>query len=149
MYDSNIYIRCKSMCGYVCNRAGALYFYMTLSFARHDQSFPMWRLQTFRSRTFRKTFQVSVNTRRSSDYINISVPPVVHDGRSEMIYHHLWIKKRANSTTTKNGALNHDQQHCYLHVPTVNQRRLVQLISSWWWAWGCPKHVELYLNDMQ
>jgi len=17
--------------------------------------------------------------------------------------------------------------------------------SSWWWAWGCPKHVELYL----
>jgi hypothetical protein len=19
--------------------------------------------------------------------------------------------------------------------------------SSWWWAWGCPKHVELYLND--
>ena len=19
--------------------------------------------------------------------------------------------------------------------------------SSWWWVWGCPKHVELYLND--
>jgi len=19
--------------------------------------------------------------------------------------------------------------------------------SSWWWAWRCPKHVELYLND--
>jgi hypothetical protein len=19
--------------------------------------------------------------------------------------------------------------------------------SSWWWAWGCPKHVERYLND--
>jgi len=19
--------------------------------------------------------------------------------------------------------------------------------SSWWWAWGCPKHVELYIND--
>ena len=35
----------------------------------------------------------------------------------------------------------------YHHVPTVNQRRLLQLISSWWWAWGCPKHVELYLND--
>ena len=24
----------------------------------------------------------------------------------------------------------HDQQHCYRHVPTVNQRRLLQLISS-------------------
>jgi len=40
---------------------------------------------------------------------------------------------------------NHDQQHCYHHVPTVNQRLLLQLISSWWWAW-CPKHVELYLT---
>jgi hypothetical protein len=43
----------------------------------------------------------------------------------------------------------HDQQHCYHHVPAVNQRRLLQLISSWWWAWKCPKHVELYLNDRQ
>ena len=24
----------------------------------------------------------------------------------------------------------HDQQHCYHHVPTVNQRRLLQFISS-------------------
>ena len=24
----------------------------------------------------------------------------------------------------------HDQQHCYDHIPTVNQRRLLQLISS-------------------
>jgi hypothetical protein len=37
----------------------------------------------------------------------------------------------------------------YHHVPTVNQRRLLQLISSWWWAWRCPKHVELYWNDRQ
>jgi len=47
------------------------------------------------------------------------------------------------------GRPDHDQQHCYHHVPTVNQRLLLQLISSWWWAWGCPKHVELYLNDKQ
>ena len=25
----------------------------------------------------------------------------------------------------------HDQQHCYHHVPTVNQRLLQQLIGSW------------------
>jgi hypothetical protein len=47
------------------------------------------------------------------------------------------------------GRPDHDQQHCYHHVPTVNQRLLLQLISSWWWARGCPKHVELYLNDKQ
>ena len=28
------------------------------------------------------------------------------------------------------GRPEHDQQHCYHHVPTVNQRRLLQLISS-------------------
>jgi hypothetical protein len=28
------------------------------------------------------------------------------------------------------GRTDHDQQHCYHHVPTVNQRRLLQLISS-------------------
>jgi len=36
----------------------------------------------------------------------------------------------------------HDQRHCYHHnVPTVNQRRLLQFINSWWWEWGCPKLV--------
>ena len=40
-----------------------------------------------------------------------------------------------------------NQRHCYHHVPTVNRRWLLQFISSWWWAWGCPKHAELYLND--
>jgi len=24
----------------------------------------------------------------------------------------------------------------YSHVPTVNQKPLLQLLSSWWWAWG-------------
>jgi hypothetical protein len=43
----------------------------------------------------------------------------------------------------------HDQQHCYHHAPTGNQRLLLNLLSSWWWAWGCPKHVELYLNVKQ
>jgi hypothetical protein len=28
----------------------------------------------------------------------------------------------------------HDQRHCYHHVPAVNQRRLLQFISSWWWT---------------
>ena len=45
------------------------------------------------------------------------------------------------------GRPDHDQQHCYHHIPTVNQRLLLQLFGSWWWARGCLKHVELYLND--
>ena len=28
------------------------------------------------------------------------------------------------------GRTDHDQQHCYHHAPTVNQRRLLQFISS-------------------
>jgi hypothetical protein len=43
----------------------------------------------------------------------------------------------------------HDHIYCYHHIPFVNQRGLQKLIGSWWWAWGSPKHVELYLNDRQ
>jgi hypothetical protein len=43
----------------------------------------------------------------------------------------------------------HDQKHCYHQVPTVKQRRLLQLISSWLWSWLYPKHVELYINNGQ
>jgi hypothetical protein len=31
---------------------------------------------------------------------------------------------------SRSGRTDHDQQHCYHQVPTVNQRRLLQLISS-------------------
>jgi hypothetical protein len=34
----------------------------------------------------------------------------------------------------RTGRSDHDQQHCYHHVSTVNQRLLLQLIGSWWWA---------------
>jgi len=47
------------------------------------------------------------------------------------------------------GRTDHGQQHCYHHAPTVNQRLLLQLIGFWWWARGCPKHVDLYLDDKQ
>jgi hypothetical protein len=34
------------------------------------------------------------------------------------------------SSVGARGRSDHDQQHCYYHVQTVNQRRLLQLISS-------------------
>jgi hypothetical protein len=33
----------------------------------------------------------------------------------------------------RSGRTDHDQRHSYHQVPTVKQRRLLQLIGSWWW----------------
>ena len=33
-------------------------------------------------------------------------------------------------TEAEHNRTDHDQQHCYHHVPTVNQRLLLQLIGS-------------------
>jgi len=57
-------------------------------------------------------------------------------------YHHVPINRRRLLS-------DHDQWHRYHHIPTVNRRQLLKFISSWWWAWRRPKHVELYLNDEQ
>ena len=38
--------------------------------------------------------------------------------------------ERGGSSVVGRGRTDHDQQHCYHHVPTVNQRRLLQLIGS-------------------
>ena len=38
--------------------------------------------------------------------------------------------ERGGSSVVGCGLSDHDQQHCYHHVPTVNQRLLLQLISS-------------------
>jgi len=37
--------------------------------------------------------------------------------------------ERGGSSAVGRGRIDHDQQHCYHHVPTVNQRRVLQLIS--------------------
>jgi len=50
--------------------------------------------------------------------------------------------ERGGSTVVgrgRSGRTDHDQQQCYHHVPTVNQRRLLQLISSWWWGMRMPE----------
>jgi hypothetical protein len=44
------------------------------------------------------------------------------------------------------GGPDHDQQHCYHHAPTVKPEAATAVVSSWLWAWGRPKHVELYIN---
>jgi len=38
--------------------------------------------------------------------------------------------ERGGSSAVGRGRFDHDQQHCYRHVPTLNQRLLLQLICS-------------------
>jgi hypothetical protein len=38
--------------------------------------------------------------------------------------------ERGGSSAVGRGRTDHDQQHCYHHVPSVNRRRLLQLMSS-------------------
>jgi len=38
--------------------------------------------------------------------------------------------ERGGSSAVGRGRADHDQQHCYHHVPAVNQRLLLQLIGS-------------------
>jgi hypothetical protein len=40
----------------------------------------------------------------------------------------------------------HDQQRCYQHAPTVKPEAANAVLSSWWWARKCPKHVEPHIN---
>jgi len=53
------------------------------------------------------------------------------------------LLERGGSSAVGRGraGCDYNQQHCYRHIPVVNQRLLLQLLSSWWWAWGCSKHV--------
>jgi len=34
------------------------------------------------------------------------------------------------------------QQRCYHHASTVKPETVNAVVSSWWWAWRRPKHVE-------
>jgi hypothetical protein len=40
----------------------------------------------------------------------------------------------------------YDQQHCYHHAPTVKPEADNAVVSSWWCAWRCPKHVQPHIN---
>jgi hypothetical protein len=44
------------------------------------------------------------------------------------------------------GRPDHDQQHFYHHAPKVKPEASTGILSSWWLAWGRPKHVELYIR---
>ena len=45
----------------------------------------------------------------------------------------------AGPSTTNSTAITTQQR--------LSQRLVLHLLSSWWWAWGRPKHVELYITS--
>jgi hypothetical protein len=77
--------------------------------------------------------------------------PIIRSSTTAVAASGLLLERSGSSVFGRGRAdrTDHDQKHCYHHVPTVNQRLLLRLLSSWWWAWEYLKHVELYLNDKQ
>jgi len=87
----------------------------------------------------------------TTQHVSGILMPIIRSLTTAVVASGLPLERGVSSAVGRGraGRPDHDQQHCYHHVPTVNQRLLLQLLSSWWWARGCPKHVELYLNDKQ
>jgi hypothetical protein len=57
-------------------------------------------------------------------------PQVPNWARSLLKYVQAVLKYVTYTTYRRTSAVGHCQQHCYHHVPTVNQRLLLQLIGS-------------------
>jgi len=92
-WQSNIYVRCNGICTHVRNTAGASNVCMTLSFARHDRL--IWMVNPFlwedhEPSEISTKFQLTLATPLT--YTNTSVPPAVHNCRSEMVCHYLWTE---------------------------------------------------------
>jgi len=58
--------------------------------------------------------------------------PIIRSLSTAVVASGLPLERGGNSDVGcgRAGRPDHDQQHCYHHVPTVNQRRLLQWISS-------------------
>jgi hypothetical protein len=50
------------------------------------------------------------------------------------------LERGGNSVVGR--GLDHEQQRCYHHACTVKPEAIDAVVSSWWWAWRRPKHVE-------
>ena len=85
----------------------------------------------------------------TAQHVSVILMPIIRSSTTAVAASGLPLERGGSSAVCRGRAErpHHNQQHCYHHVPTVNQRLLLQLLSSWWLAWGWPKHVELYLND--
>jgi hypothetical protein len=56
--------------------------------------------------------------------------------------------ERGGSSIVGRG-LDQNQQRCYHHAPTIKPEAVNAVLSSWWWAWRHPKHIERHINVKQ
>jgi hypothetical protein len=67
-----------------------------------------------------------------AQHVSVILMPIIRSLSTAVAASGLPLKRGGSSAVGRGGAgwPYHDKQHCYHHVPAVNQRRLLQLISS-------------------
>ena len=70
----------------------------------------------------------------TAQHVSGILMPIISSLSTAVAASGLPLERGGSSVVGRGGSgcdrIDHDQQHCYHHVPTVNQRRLLQLISS-------------------
>ena len=71
----------------------------------------------------------SLNT---AQHVSGNLMPIIRSLSTAVAASGLPLERGGSSVVGRgrSGRTDHDQQHCYYHVPTVNQKRLLQSISS-------------------
>jgi len=68
----------------------------------------------------------------TAQHVSSILMPIIKSSATAVAASGLPLERGGSSAIGRGryGRTDHDQQHCYHHVPTVNQRRLLELISS-------------------
>jgi hypothetical protein len=68
----------------------------------------------------------------TAQHVSGILMPIIRSSSTAVAASGLPLERGGSSAVGRGraGQPDHDQQHCYQHVPTVNQRRLLQLMSS-------------------
>jgi len=69
----------------------------------------------------------------TAQHVSGILTPIIRSSTTAVAASGLPLKRGGSSAVGRGRGperSDHDQQHCYHHVPTVNQGRLLQLISS-------------------
>jgi hypothetical protein len=64
----------------------------------------------------------------TAQHVSGILMPIIRSSTAVVAAYGLSLE-RGGSIVVGRGRTDHDQQHCYHHVPTINQRLLLQLLS--------------------
>ena len=68
----------------------------------------------------------------TAQHVSGSLMPIIRSSTTAVAASGLPLERGGSNAVGRGraGRPDHDEQHCYHHVPTVNQRLLLQLLSS-------------------